>query len=132
MKLKNWYRKLLSRLLTMLGFGSSLGLMGCPAMYAPAPPDYSIKVHPEHLTFESNDTAPKIVWVITDGEWIIKEVTPFMTVTPHSGYGYNNSTITVRADKNNTGADRQGLIMVQSAVEPQYTATVKIFQSEKY
>lgn len=127
-KLNGWYRKLLSRLLTLLGFGSTFGFMAC---YGPAPEDYDyhVKVFPDHLFFDADNSKPERISVATDGEWIVTEVTPFMTVG--SQKGNRNSMLTVQANDNTSGHDREGIIVVQSAVEPQHADTVYVYQEGK-
>ena len=141
-KMNRWYRTFLSKLLTMLGFGGgALGLAGCgdgeypdmygpmPVMYGSPPVDYKVKVSPDHLQFENNDTTVQEVRVATAGQWLVKEAALFVTVAPNSGYG-DSTVMTVQAEPND-GNDREGIIVVQSVEMSEYTDTVFVYQYGK-
>ena len=118
------YKAAIPKMLTLLGFGSTLSFMAC---YAPAPDDYRIVVFPSHLDFGYDDNQAESVTIQTDGKWFVSEVTPFISVTPVSG-NYH-TTMTVRmAEKNESSSARQGIIVVQSFDEPQYSDTVYVYQ----
>ena len=137
--MNRWYRAFLSKLLTMLGFGGgALAMAGCdgenvaPDMYGPMPvmygsPPVALKVMPNHLQFENNDTTAKEVEVMAAGQWLIKEAASFVTVAPNSGYG-ESTVMTVQAEPND-GNDREGIIVVQLAESSEYTDTVFIYQN---
>ena len=118
------YKAVIPKLLTLLGFGSTLTFMAC---YAPAPDDYRIVVFPSHLDFGYDDNQAESVTIQTDGKWFVSEVTPFISVTPVSG-NYH-TTMTVRmAEENESSSIRQGIIVVQSFDDPQYSDTVYVYQ----
>lgn len=127
-KIRHWYDRILSLMLTMLGFGGTFALMGCPVAYGPAPEDYRVTVVPGHLSFGNSDNVVKSVQIHTEGQWYINKVTPFMLVTPTSGSGY--STISVRMSERNSGNEgRKGIIVIQSVDDPYYTDTVHVYQN---
>lgn len=140
-KMNRWYRVCLSKLITMLGFGGgALALAGCddvspdmygpmPVMYGSPPVDYKVKVTPDHLQFENNDTTIQEVQVQTEGQWFVKEAASFVTVAPNSGYGYS-TMMTVQAEPND-GDAREGIIVVQSVEISEYTDTVFVYQYGK-
>lgn len=125
-RIYRWYDRLLSFLLAMLGFSGTLTLMGCPAEYGPDPGDHRIKVNPDRLYFYDNENVTQVVYIQTDGNWYVNKVSPFISVTPISG---NYSTMTVEiAEKILENTNRQGLIIIQSVEEPQYSDTVIVYQ----
>lgn len=140
-KMNRWYRTFLSKLLTMLGFGGgAFGLAGCgdeypdmygpmPVMYGSPPVDYKVRITPDSLFFENNDTIVKEVQVETGGQWLVKEAASFVTVAPNSGYD-DSTVMTVQAEPND-GDDREGIIVVQSVEVAEYTDTVFIYQYGK-
>ena len=141
-KMNERYRVFLSKLITMLGFGGgALGMAGCgdgeypdmygpmPVMYGSPPVDYKVKVSPNHLQFENNDTTVQEVQVQTEGQWLVKEAASFVTVAPNSGYGFS-TVMTVQAEPNH-GDAREGIIVVQSAEISEYTDTVFVYQYGK-
>ena len=126
-KLFHWYDKLLSFLLTVLGFSGTFALMGCPAEYGPAPEDHRVRVYPDHLYFDNDGETTQAVQIYTEGKWYVQKVSPFVSITPISGYNY--VTMTVRmAEENEQDVFRQGVIVVQSVDEPQYSDSVIVIQ----
>lgn len=128
-KLFHWYDKLLSFLLTLLGFGASTGFTACMygVEYGPAPEDHRMKVYPDHLYFDNDGESTQAVQIQTEGKWYVQKVTPFVSATPISGYNY--ATMTVRmAEENEQDVSRRGGIVVQSVDELQYSDSVIVFQ----
>lgn len=126
----HWYDKLLSFLLTILGFSGTFALMGCPAEYGPAPEDHRVKVYPDHLYFDYDHETTQSVQILTEGKWYVHKVSPFVSITPVSGY--NDATMKVEmAEENEQKVSRQGVIVVQSVDEPQYADSVIIIQKGK-
>ena len=128
-KLFHWYDKLLSFLLTVLGFSSSAGFTACMygVEYGPAPEDHRVKVYPDHLYFDNDGETTQAVQIYTEGKWYVQKVSPFVSITPISGYNY--ATMTVRmAEENEQDVSRRGVIVVQSVDEPQYSDSVIVIQ----
>lgn len=120
----HWYDKLLSLLLSIMGFGGTFVLMGCPVEYGPDP-DF-INVHPDKLVFPAEGGVKEEITISTEGKWTITQIPTFVSVSETSGNG--NSHVYVTAEKNDSYLSRQAVITIGKDVE---IVTVTIYQQGK-
>lgn len=102
------YSKLISYLLILLGFGSTLGLMGCPN---PDPPGnrYYLDVSENHLMFPAEGGSQEVV-VITEGKWSVMSHNYFVNASPQSGEG--PALLTIFTDINRSKEPQKGSVQI--------------------
>ncbi len=113
------YDRILSLLLTMLGFGIAGDFTSCiSAEYGPDPNYYDLEVDPTSLEFEHYAGETKKVKVIIKGNdkgwWIISHtgIDGFFTVTPTKGDRSDIIYITTIKD-NNSSYEYEGMISIE-------------------
>ena len=117
-KLFHWYDKLLSFMLTILGFSSSAGFTACMygVEYGPDPDFYKLEVNPSALEFKHLAGETKELRITTDGNnkgyWHINisDGSYFYSVTPISGSG--NGTIYVTTTTDNNSYTKEGTMYI--------------------
>lgn len=104
--IKKFANKLIRRVLTLLGFSSSLAFMAC---YGPAMSDQILEVSPDTIRFNASGKEKKDVQVHTQEEWTVVEHSEFVELNTTKGEG--NENVQVVAKPNDQKSERQGLIV---------------------
>jgi len=107
-RFRKWYDKLLSRLLTILGFSSTFAFMAC---YAPPPEELDyLSVNPLEFHFSSEGGTGHMN-ISTEDEWRIYGVPSFISVSPLTGKG--DSYVYIAVDRNREKYGRVGAFSVE-------------------
>lgn len=105
---RKWYDKLLSRLLTILGFSSTFAYMAC---YAPPPEELDyLSVNPLEFHFPS-EGGMRNMNISTEDAWRFSGVPSFISVSPITGKG--DSYVCIAVDKNREKYGRSGTFSVE-------------------
>lgn len=126
----HWYDKLLSAMLTLLGFGASAGFTSClnfAAAYGGPPEDYEVKVFPSELKFPS-EGGEEHVRIEACDSWSISGYPSYTIVSPL--YSYGSAEIVITLNKNTTNQQRSAKISVNGH-GGYYSATITIVQEGK-
>lgn len=107
-KFKKLANKLIRRVLTLLGFSSTLAFMAC---YAPAMSDRILDVDPDTISFDAGGKEKQEVYVRAQKDWSVVEKAEFVELTSTSGKG--DASVQVEAAPNE-GSERQGLIVFEA------------------
>jgi len=110
-KVNHCCERLLSLLLTLLGFGACASLKSCTisAAYGGPPEEYSVKVIPSVLSFPAEGGKGEIK-IETDGNWTITSETSYINVSHTSGKG--DKYVEVSVTENPIEQSRYSKVMV--------------------
>ena len=125
---KKFANKLIRRVLTLLGFSSSLAFMAC---YGPAMSDQILEVNPDTIRFNASGEEKQDVQVRTQEEWTVVEQSKFVELNTTKGEG--NENVQVVATPNDQKSERQGLIVFEAGTDSTETVrdTVIVVQDPK-
>lgn len=111
----NWYNKLLTNLLTLLGFGSPLALVAC---YAPPADELGyLDISEEKLTFPAEGGVKSAV-IVTEKEWRAYSNDYFISVSPSVGDGPD--LLYVTAQPNYYSSVMKGTVNIQGIDESKF------------
>lgn len=109
MKLQELRNSLMTKALTVLGFGSPLALMAC---YGTPVDDYPTETYIQENELHGQKGDSTKLTVVAEGRWQVVAVPDFATVSQNSGEG--TAWITVRTlDDNRTDRLREGTIVIK-------------------
>ncbi|MBQ9361790.1 MAG: BACON domain-containing protein [Bacteroidaceae bacterium] len=111
-KFIQYYNKVISFVLKMLGFSSTFVLAAC---YGPPPEDYQLDVFPGHLDFSAEGDEKQNVMIMTEGDWTISCTSSFVHVSYTPGYG--STSVSVLVEPNNSTMSRSSSIVVSNRRE---------------
>ena len=106
---KKFANKLIRRVLTLLGFSSSLAFMAC---YGPAMSDQILEVNPDTIRFNASGKEKQNIQVLTQEPWKVVEQSKFVELNITKGEG--NKNLEIVATPNDQKRERQGLIVVEA------------------
>lgn len=94
-KSKKLFSRFVTRLLTLLGFGTSaFAFMAC---YGVPTDNYRLAISPPSVSLPAEESEAEVE-LESNGGWKITTEDPFVTVTPMSGFGDTTLTISVQAN----------------------------------
>ena len=105
-KCNNLFGRFVTRLLTLLGFGTSaLAFVAC---YAPPMERFHAEINPQNITLPSEGCEATHVSVQSNGDWRVDYDSSYITVTPQIGWG--DTTLTISVKENLDSVDRSTVI----------------------
>jgi len=125
-QLFHWYNRVLSILMALLGFGSSMTSCIRPAMYGPDTSD-NLDVDPTYLEFDYEAGEEKEIKITTSGKWAIFYEPSFFEVSSTAGKG-TSIVYVVTTETNNSLSSRKNFIYIGNEG---YQITVPVMQKEK-
>ena len=110
----NWYNRLLSVMLMLLGFSASTGFTACMygVEYGPDPNYYDLDVNPISLQFGYERGQESQIQISTSGVWTITHEPSFVEVSATSGKG-TNIVYVITNGTNNSSSSRHDYIIVE-------------------
>ena len=123
----HWYDKLLSVMLTLLGFSASTGFTSCiniSAAYGGPPEEYQVKVIPSELHFPS-EGGEEHVRIEAYDSWSISGYPSYTKISPL--YSSGSAEINIKVNENTTNQQRSAKVSVNGNGE-YYSATITIVQ----
>lgn len=106
------YRKVLSSLLTLLGFSSTFVFESC---YGPIPSNYDVDVSSSDLHFPAEGGTGTLE-IAADSSWQIERIPEYMFVTPNCGEGMAEVVVEMKA--NTTALSRCDTLYVLVQQQP--------------
>lgn len=131
MNMKNrffhWYDRILSLILTLLGFSASAGFTACMygAEYGPDPNYYDLDVDPQSLRLDYEEGQTSRIKITTSGEWTITHKPSFLNVSSTNGQG-TNIVYVVTNETNYSSSSRQDYIIVEGGENYKRVAVTQI------
>lgn len=120
-KFFQYYNKVISFVLKMLGFSSTFVLAAC---YGPPPRDFELDVFPGHLDFLADGEEAKSFQIMTEGRWSITQIPSFVSVSSTSGKG--SASVQVSVLSNYSTTSRTDMIVIHGeSDEPEYVTVTQ-------
>ncbi len=109
-RLRKLCNRIITRVLTLLGFSSSLAFMAC---YGPPPSDDYIEVFPGELDMTSRQDVDEEVTIVTDGNWKARHIPPFVSLSDTAGTGRTTIFLTA-TEANQDKTSRLDSLVIES------------------
>lgn len=119
-KFRELANKVIRRVLTVLGFSSTLAFMAC---YGPAMGDCTLEVDPDTIQFDADGEQKQEVMVRARQEWKVVEHAEFVKLTSLDGRGDVN--VQVEAEPNEKKRAREGIIVFEAEDTVDSTGVVR-------
>jgi len=110
-RLRKISNRIITRVLTLLGFSSSLAFMAC---YGPPPTDNFLDVFPGEVDLGAVPGDSQEVTVVAQGQWEATHVPSFVSLSDSAGS--DRTTIVMSStEANDSGGVRRDSIVIESA-----------------